>query len=251
MIKTILMWASILMCLLFATSSAFALGLEAAVGAWNQDPGGDMAYQGTSLDLRHDLQYDREMRLMGRMKIETPMFLPNIYLMATPMWFDGTGRKSVSFIFGGQTYAGNVDFTSKVRLDQYDLGFYYNLPFLRTATRGILSVELGLNIRGVDAKAEVTQGSISQKESTFLPVPMGYIGFEVLTLKAFSIGAELRTIAFSSNHAYDVLGRIKWRFLGPLFISGGYRYEDIRIDHEDLKAKAKVKGPFVETGMVF
>ena len=251
MAKRISIVAAIGMCFLLVSHSAFALGLEAAVGAWNQDPSGDISFKGTSLDIEKDLKYDDENRIMGRLKIETPIFLPNIYLMATPMRFDGTGRKDIAFTFGDRTYAGNVDFTSKLRIDQYDLALYYNLPFLRTLTRDILSVELGINIRGADVEAEVTQGSITEKESFFLPVPMAYVGLEVKPIKPVSIGAELRGIAYSSNHAYDIIGRIKWRFLGPLFIGAGYRYEDIKIDHEDLKARAKVKGPFAELGLVF
>jgi hypothetical protein len=37
----------------------------------------------------------------ARLKVDMPLILPNIYLMATPTKFDGKGSKSVDFNFGG------------------------------------------------------------------------------------------------------------------------------------------------------
>ncbi|RME63712.1 MAG: hypothetical protein D6778_09130, partial [Nitrospirae bacterium] len=91
----------------FGVSTSMAIGLEAAVGYFHQSPSGTVAYKPVSgvdnLDLESDLGYDSEWQATGRLKIDVPI-LPNIYLMATPMKFDGQGQKNVSFKFGDQTF---------------------------------------------------------------------------------------------------------------------------------------------------
>ncbi|MEW6674984.1 MAG: hypothetical protein AB1348_03035 [Nitrospirota bacterium] len=83
---------------------ASATGLEAAIGLWNQDPQGDIAYKGAALSLENDMKYSEKTRFFGRAKIDMPLIIPNIYLMATPMKFDGTGSKDVNFTFGDKTF---------------------------------------------------------------------------------------------------------------------------------------------------
>ena len=80
-------------------SSAFALGIEASLGGWGQDPGGYVSYKGDSLDVDKDLRYGKKTKLMGRLKLQTPFILPNIYLMATQSDFSGEGSKNVNFKF--------------------------------------------------------------------------------------------------------------------------------------------------------
>lgn len=238
-------------------AASFAMGLELAVGGWRQGPEGDVSYEavtGTdSLDLERDLNYDNENRFMGRLKFETPLFFPNIYLMATPMEFDGRGRKAVSFKFGDVSFSGNVDFYSKIVLDHYDVALYYGLPFLKTATAGVLNAELGVNVRVVDFKAEVKQDDTGLREtkSMTLPVPMGYLALAIRPFDRIALEAEGRGVAYSGNHYYSLIGRLRVKVFGPLFAAGGYRYEDIKIDEEDVEAEVTFAGPFVEIGFKF
>lgn len=233
---------------------ASAIGLEVAVGVWNQDPQGDIAYKGTSLSLEDDMKYGDETRFFGRAKIDMPLIIPNIYLMATPMKFDGTGSKDINFFkFGDKTFTGNVPFTSEVRLDHYDVAFYYGLPFVKTLTAGKLDIEAGLNIRVIDLNVEVQQTSTSMQESkdSTLPIPMVYLGAQINPVEKLSIEAEIRGIAYSSNHYYDLIGRAKYKLFGPAFIAAGYRYEDMKIDEKDIKADIRFSGPFAEVGVKF
>ena len=84
---------------------------------------------------------------MARAKVELPLILPNIYLMYTPMSFDGTGSKNVTFTYGNQTFNANAPIQSKLTLDHIDLALFYPVPLLKTATLGKLNAELGLNVR--------------------------------------------------------------------------------------------------------
>ena len=257
MVKKALLGIICLVMVLGLPFTAHAMGLEVALGGWNQKPQGDIGYKPItatdSLDLEKDLKYDTELRLTGRVKIDMPLFIPNIYLRGTQCEFDGTGQKNVNFKFGDETFTANVDFYSKVKLDHYDIALYYGLPFLKTATAKMLNVDLGLNARIVDFKAEVRQDStgIEESKSLTVPIPMVYIGVQFAPIEKFAIEAEGRGISYSGNSLISLIGRIKFRPMGPFFIAGGYRYDRIKIDEEDVDADVKFHGPFGEMGIQF
>jgi len=239
---------------------SFALGVEAAVGMWRQSPSGDLGYKVVSdndrLDLEDDLNYDTENRVFGRVKADLPLFLPNVYLVATPMEFEGDGSKTFNFQFGDTTFNVNFPFTSRVQLDHYDVALYYSLPFLKTATMGKLNAEIGINARIIDLEAEVsgrdlTGNTVTESESFTLAVPMIYAGVQISPIDLVALEVEGRGIAYNSNHYYDFIGRLKVKPFGPVFIAGGYRMEEIKIDHSDVEVSIKFAGPFLEAGVQF
>ena len=236
-----------------------AFGFEAGVGSGSQDPSGEIAYKPLSstdeLDLENDFGFKKESKVFGRVKAEMPSFLPNLYLMATPMKFEGTGSKDANFTFGDKEFDVSFPFTSKLEMNMYDICLFYSLPFLETATSGVLNAELGLNARIIEFKAEVT-GTVggvteTESESATLPVPMVYAGLQINPIEKLSLEAEFRGIAYQSSHYYDFIGRVKVKPFGPLFIAGGYRTNDLKIDHDDVKASMKFSGPFFEGGVFF
>lgn len=233
--------------------NARAAGVEGAVGAWWQDPSGNVGFKGDSLDVENELRYGSETQIFGRLKVDMPLLIPNIYLMATPIKFDEAGSKNADFRFGDRTFAGNVPFSSKLKLNHYDVALYYGLPFLKKATQGVLNFEIGLNGRLLDFKGEIAQPStgISEKESFTLPIPMLYLGVQLRPVKYLSLEAEARGVAYNSNQYFDLIARLKVQPFGPIFIAGGYRYEKAKIDHSDVKADVKIGGPFLEAGFAF
>jgi outer membrane protein len=255
------LYVSLSIIFLLAFLPTGASGFEASVGFWRQDPSGDVAYKPVSdsdeLDLNQDLNYDRKDKPFGRVKIGLPVFLPNIYLIMTPVKFEGDGSLTRQFKFGNFEFAANEPFHSEVRLDQYDAAFYYSIPFLNTATVGKLKADIGLDVKIVDFESSVsgeeavTGTAISESQSFTAPFPMIYAAIQLKPVKAFSIEGEGRGMAYNSNHCYDLIGRIKVKPIGPVFIGGGYRYEDVKIDYDDVKASMKFQGPFVEGGVEF
>lgn len=240
-----------LLSFLLTPQFASAIGFEVAAGIWNQDPSGDIRYKGESLSLGNELKYGSETKFFGRAKIDMPLLIPNIYLMATPMKFEGTGSKNVSFTFGDKPFTGNTNFTSSLQLDHYDIALYYGLLFVKTATLNKLNVDAGLNVRFIDLKAEVKQGAIQESKSLTIPLPMVYVGAQFKPVDKLSLEAEVRGIVIGSNHFYDFIGRVKYKVIGPAFIAAGYRYEDIKIDKSDVKANLTFSGPFAEAGVEF
>jgi outer membrane protein len=143
--------------------SAFAfLGADVAVGGWQQTPTGNFGYKSVdTVDLKDNLNYDTKTAVMARAKVELPLILPNIYLMYTPMSFDGTGSKNVAFTYGNQTFNATAPIQSKLTLDHIDLAFFYPIPLLKTATLGKLNAELGLNIRKIDFEGTISQNTLN------------------------------------------------------------------------------------------
>ena len=241
----------------FVPSLSYAIGLEVAGGVWGQGPSGDIAYKSDDkLDIEQDLNFERKYKAFGRIKVDMPGMLPNIYFIATPMKFEETGAKPTNFTFGDFTFDVTVPFDTSVQLNHYDFALYYSLPFLSTGSAGKLNAELGLNTRIVDFKAEVSGTDIGgdpqiESEKFTIPVPMVYLGLQINPVDMFSLEGEFRGIAYNSNHYYDFIGRVKIRPVKQIFIAGGYRHEDIEIDHSDIRASITFKGPFAEAGLEF
>jgi opacity protein-like surface antigen len=80
---------------------------------------------------------------------------------------------------------------------------------------------------------------------------MVYVGAQFRPINKLSLEAELRGIALGSNHFYDLIGRVKYKAIGNVFIAAGYRYENIKIDRSDVKANLTFSGPFAEAGVEF
>jgi outer membrane protein len=245
--------------LMLAISNASAAGLEMALGGWSQSNGGTLSYSETNtpdvIDLDNDLDFDDENRLFGRVKIELPVFLPNIYLVAAPMEFEGTGTKSGTLNFGDFTFDFSLPLTTKITLNQYDAGFFFGLPFVNTATLGKLNVDVGLNIRIADLEASVTGTSggtvVTESESITLPIPMLYVGVQFMPVKALALEVEGRGITVGDNKLYSILGRVRYNLAGPVFLAGGYRFDKLEIDEDDLVAELEFQGPFIELGLKF
>jgi len=254
--RTIKRLAIAFLSVLTITTSAGAWGLELAVGGWAQDPSGTLGYDVLSrddiLDLERDLKYDRENRITGRLKVDMPLLLPNIYLMATPVEFNENGQKEGGFKFGDIVFDPGP-FESKTVLDHFDAGLYYGIPLLETATFDTLNIDIGLNVRIYDYVFQVRQESTGLRESetgTF-PLPMVFLAVQLRPLEWLSFEAEGRGISYSGNDVYSLIGRIKCRIAGPLFLAGGYRYDKVELDEEDVLADVEISGPFLEAGFSF
>jgi len=235
---------------------AFAFfGVEASVGFWNQTPSGTLGYKKVlptdDVDLKKDLNLGSKNQPFARVKVELPLILPNVYFMATPMSFQGTGSKNADFNYGGQQFKAGVALESKLKLDHYDLALYYPIPLLKTATLGKLNIDFGLNARQIAFEGTISGLGQTASKALTIYVPMVYAGIQIKPVPLFSIEAEGRGISYGSNHYLDFIGRLKVMPMGPLFVAGGYRSEQLKIDVSDVKADIKFSGPFAEVGLSF
>ncbi len=231
-------------------AASWAIGIEAAVGMWKQTPTGSLEYEGDMLNLADDLGIkDDELRMHARVKLDMPGFIPNIYLMATKMSFEG--NSIASYDYGGYSFTGEVK--TSIDMDHYDIAFYYGVPFLSTLSDDKLNLEAGLNIRVMDLSASITEELSSTKESKSLTiaVPMLYGALHIRPTDKFGFEFEGRGVSYSGNSYYDAIARLKIKPVGPVFIAAGYRYESIKVDEDDIFVDMVFEGPFVEAGFEF
>jgi outer membrane protein len=253
--KSVLLFCCIFM--LSAPTAAFGFGVEFALGTWLEQPSGTLSYDSSSsaddLSLKNDLNYGDKWQPTGRLKIDMPFLIPNIYLMYTPMKWDETGSTNTNFSFGDKTFQANVDFKSKLKMDHLDFAMFYGLPGVQTATADVLNIDLGLNFRLMDFETEIKQQQTGLKasESFFLPIPMIYGATQIEPTDWFALDFEGRGIIYESNHYFSLIGRIKIMPFGPLFVAGGYRYDSFKIDYKDVDADAEFRGPMAEIGFDF
>jgi outer membrane protein len=246
-----------LLLMLSLPATSFGFGFEFSLGAWYQQPSGTLSFDKTTnaddLDLENDLGYDDKWQAIARLNIDMPNLIPNLYLMYTPMKWSETGNKEVGFSFGGENFSANIDFDSELKMNHLDAALYYGISAIRTATADVLNIDLGLNFRLLDFRAEIEQKDIDQKESVsyLLPIPMIYGAMQIEPLNWFALDLEGRGIAYSNNHYVSLIARLKVMPFGPLFVAGGYRYDNVKIDYEDVDVDADFKGPFAEAGFNF
>jgi len=235
-------------------SSSFALlgvvDIEAAVGGWYVSPSGDMKYNTNfnKSDLEDTFGFEEEAFPMARIKVDVPV-IPVIYVMATPMEFKGDAE--ANFSFNGENFTTGAK--TKLTMDQYDLALYYGVPFLGLATLGSLHVNAGINIRMIQAKAEMKEANLSASESMdiTIPLPMLYVSADISSVDAFAIEAEVRALSFGYGQVLSAIARLRLNAFGPLFVTAGYRYEDISVDKDDFEADIELSGPFAEVGFAF
>ncbi|AEH44675.1 hypothetical protein Thein_0797 [Thermodesulfatator indicus DSM 15286] len=252
--------ALIFILVLFLGTRVWAFGLEAAGGFWSENPSGDISYKGDSLSVKDDLRYDTEYKPFGRVKIDLPLI--NFYLAYTPVNFEEEGELNKTFTFGDKTFNANVPFDSYLKMQQYDLGVYWGIPFLKSVTEAAtlgfagINVELGLNARVMNVEAGIEQQNLKEDTSFTVVIPLLYGGLSIDFGKV-SLEGEFRGIAYNNNHYYDAIGRLKFYiFSTPLvgpsaFVGVGYRYQDLKFDVDDFKGTFTLSGPFAELGVNF
>lgn len=247
----------VLAVLLLSTAvTASAMGLEAALGGWRQNPSGSLGYEaiddGDILDMERDLKYSEEDRITGRVVIDMPLILPNIYLMAAQMEFSATGRIGEAFNFGDYTFDAG-EFDSELNLNHLDVAFFYGIPFLETLTLDRFSIDVGINVRIYDYEVKVHQEltGLDESDDGTLPIPMVFLWVQFNPIEELSFQVEGRGISYSDNDLYSIIGRVKVNIFGPVFAAGGYRYDKLDIDEDDVELDVEFSGPFLEAGFSF
>ncbi|WP_300667300.1 TIGR04219 family outer membrane beta-barrel protein [Desulfoluna sp.] len=225
------------------------ISVEGAVGGFVPTPSGDFQYDGkTTGDVDSLLGLDREVFPAARLRVELPLVIPNVYLMATPMKFEG--NLSGDFDFGpDHSFGAGAD--TKLTINQYDAALFYGVPLLGLATLGRVGIDVGLNLRMIDLAAEMTSDSDSHRESTTVPVPLLFVAAQLNLLGGFALEAEVRGLDVGYARVISAIGRVKYNTLGPLFVAAGYRHEEVAVDEDDFDVDITFAGPFAEVGFSF
>lgn len=234
--------------------------LDLSIGIMQQKPSGYFQYRGDRLDIKDTLNLSDETKPFARAKFEHPVpLIPNLYGRYIPTEFSGNKTISTNIRFGDTTFTGNIE--SSLKLDKYDLGIYYNVPFVGLATAGLLDPEVGVNLRYVDFEGKVTGTSggqrVTKSKSASIALPMLYAGLAVNLPVKLSLVGELRAIGYQENLYYDWNGEIRFKpvgvpLIGHFYIGAGYREEKLKLDDiSDIYSDVKVKGFYGVLGVNF
>ena len=237
--------------------------LEIGVGAWNQNIDGDLSYTlfntvADEADLQRDLDLKEDSRGTGYLKLELPV-LPSLYLGFTPMSFEGTEKMTRPFLFGHYTFLEDRPLDTRMKLNHFDVGLYYSLILPDLGAIRKVKVDLGVDLRTAELDVAVTgtvatqtgQRRVREAESYTLPIPMLYGAVQITPVEKMSLEFEGRGVSLGGDKLVSLLGRVKYRVSGPLFVAAGYRYDYIRLDEDDLNIDSTVSGIFCETGLEF
>jgi outer membrane protein len=236
-----------------------AFGVDVSVQGEQITPSGNLGYKAQGfpsnrLSLQDDLGFDKVNTMTARIRVEWPIpLIPSIYLQATPLKFSGSGARSASFQYGDRVFSAAVPYSTSLKLDHYDFGIFYGVPFLKTATNGILDVDWGINLRVVDYKAEVLQPTtgLSESKSQTVPVPMGYLGLRVSPIDPVTVYGELRGIGYADNRYVDLAAGAKVKVFMFAYVGAGYKYQNFKINYADVDSDLRFGGPYAEVGVSF
>ncbi len=236
--------------------NASAIGLDVNIGTGNQSISGDLTFQGTKMSLQDTLNLQDERQIILNVRIEHPIpILPNLYYRYIPSSFSGSKTNTASIKYGGQTFDASTVITSTVELNRHDIGLYYNLP-VKLATAGILDAEVGLNVRIIDFKGDLTGTvggvtGIQANKSITAPIPQLFGRIGITPIKYISINGEVRWLGVGNNSLSDFTLELRIKPIPILYVGAGYFQENATIDTDDVSAGIDIVQTYVFVGAEF
>lgn len=227
-----------------ALAWADVAGIYVGAGVWNQDPNGDLRFQGDQIDVDDDLNLGDERQGYVWLALEHPVpLLPNLRLSGVNVQTQGRGTVTSSFDFGGQTFNVSEDIDSNVRLDQRDATLYYEV------LDNVVSVDLGLNIKYIDGAARVRSLTAATEGSTsfnaYVPMAYGRLAAD-LPFTGLSAGIEGSAVGYNGNHLVDYTLRAAYESKYRVGLEAGYRRQQLKLDDvDDVFTDLRIEGAFV------
>jgi outer membrane protein len=213
--------------------------IEAGLGIWQSDPSGTVtSTSDEEVDTETALNYDTESVNYVWLLFKHPLpVIPNIRLEYTDLSHSGDLSSTVTW--KGQDY--NATASSDLGLEQADLTLYYNLldnTFWST-------LDLGLNVKYVDASFSLKDAAKSFTASETIFIPMAYVRTRI-EVPATDLGLEgdIKYIAYSDSSFFDARVKADYTFdITPVVqpaIEVGYRVQKLEIDEDGFDVKTDI-----------
>ncbi len=220
--------------------------VEMGAGAWMQTPSGSATYNGTPSGTGSDtLKKDQKTSGYVWLLVKHPIpVLPNLRLEYSALEAKGTPVGT----WGSYSYTGG---TSKLEVTQYDIIPYYNI----LDNTAWITLDLGLDIKLLDAKYTATLSPNQYEYKKTLPIPMVYLRGRV-EIPGTNIGIEAdgKYVTYSGSTFYDARAKIDYTFdMFPVVqpaIEVGYREEKVKIDTSSVDIKTDIKFSGVYAGLM-
>jgi len=250
-------FALVFMFTLIASSASYALPLaefDVSVGVAKPAPSGDITYSGAALDLKDTLGLATGSDTILRLDIKHSIpILPNIYLHHLPIKVEGEKELTQTITYGSQTFSATTKVASILELGQDDIGLYYRVPFVATATHEVVELKAGLNIRMLSFKASITAAALNKTEekSFSSPIPMIYAGLDINPFEYLSLVADLKMLSVGGNSMTEYSAELRIKPVHFFYLGAGYASESIKIDTNDVKANINFAEPYFFLGAAF
>ncbi|MBI3581959.1 MAG: TIGR04219 family outer membrane beta-barrel protein [Nitrospinae bacterium] len=169
-----------------------------------------------TFDAVNDLNLGSGKDFIARIDINHSVpILPNIYVHHLPVEVSGDAA-------GGH---------AELKLEQNDVGLYYNLPFIKEATDDALGLKLGVNARIVNLSGETKGGALGETSANFSTViPMAYLGVDIKPIHLVSVSAEIKTLPLGSSSLTEYAAELRVHPTHMFYLGAGYFNYAVKID---------------------
>jgi outer membrane protein len=236
--------------LLVSSANAF-MGLNAEVGAgvWAPEMSGTVGYGSNAgsnqIDFGDlgldDKKYDNTY-MYADFSHFVP-FIPNARVETVSYEMSGTTSNDVNWNGNNIT----ADVKTDIKMSQTDMILYWGVPFINTATVGVLDVNFGLDAKNIDGEITLNDDTAKFDET----LPLLYLNTRIdLPFAPINLEGTMKTISYDgasiSDNEIKVSGVLDLTVV-DLKVDLGYRIQNITIPTDlvdDLEADIDTKGMF-------
>lgn len=235
--------ATLLLLCCLQVSKADFIGVYAGAGTWNHTATGQVNNLGTDADMKKDFGFEDEFSNFSYVAVEHPFpLIPNIRLSRYSL--ESTGSKPVTasseFTFAATDYTNGTSITTELSWDEQDTILYYE--FLDN----IVSFDLGLGVKKMDAKLSVTTGGVTNTleiEET-LPIAYAMVG-AMIPGTGISVSIDKTQTLTGDAKISQTNTKISYETAYLIGIEAGYRTSSINLDkYTSIDGKLEFTGPF-------
>lgn len=226
------------------------LGLYAGAQLWNIESTGTVGSDGSE---QGGFNYSDEAQGSFYIALEHPVpLIPNFKVKQTNIEIEGRNDfEDNEFIFGSYEY--QTDTHLSTNLSHTDFILYYEI-----LDNGLISIDLGVNIKSLDGdvtvtdKADIPEDSRSPTSTQALSgyIPMGYLAVEAgLPFTGFSVFGDMSVLSVNDQTLQDYQVGIAYEFIDNAIVDVdfqvGYRSLNLELDDFDnVDANIDFKGIF-------
>jgi len=230
------------------TTNADTLSFTLGGGAWGTSPSGDFRKDGdpSGIDIDKELFWKDKTVGYYFAVFEHPVpVLPNIKLAYSEIKQSGQGDSN--YEFDGEVYSGNVKNNFSVK--STDMIAYYEI------LDNIISLDLGLDIRYVDASYNVRETTgllpLSSKDNFKQVVPMLYALVGASPYPGLLFSGEISYITYSGSDVSDMTAKVSYTSDYFVGVEAGYRRQEYNFDdvsniHSNITFDGVFAGAYVK-----
>lgn len=231
-----------------AAYSAPLIDIYAGAYSWNAELDGTVSSGGEDISFKRDLDFDKTRENVLYVGLEHPIpMLPNVRLRHSEISDSARNTLSRAITFAGETFNVSEAVSASYDLEMTDLTLYYS------PLNNWLKLDLGLNVRRLEAEFSIASAAGRARESASETIPMLHLAARGnLPFSGFYAGGEVNAISYDGSKLHDTNVYVGWTSDFLLGVQVGYNRLDLELDDvSDLDSDFSLKGPYVALTFTF